>query len=166
MCWHCCCLPRLGLAGQMGSLRCHFLLANMRVQPGSRPRLPVNTTLNFPGYSGAGSAGRTRLDWASLQAPTRYLIITPVKIRRLIGGWHWPRSGRTTSSYKQFPITFEGERGQSIKYKTVREMWCYHVIINIPPSTLLAQAYKYTPEEERTQRWRIWSILYLKYFVQ
>ena len=72
-------------SGQMGSLWCHFLLANTRVQPGSRPRSPVNTTLNFPGYWELG-AGRTKHEPASLQAPSRYLIITPVKIRRLIGG--------------------------------------------------------------------------------
>ena len=40
------------LSGQMGSLWCHFLPANMRVQPVGRPGSPVNTTLNFPGYRG------------------------------------------------------------------------------------------------------------------
>ena len=39
------------LSGQMGSQWCHFLLANMRVQLASRPRSPVNTTLNWSGYS-------------------------------------------------------------------------------------------------------------------
>ena len=50
------------MSGQMGSLWCHFLLANMRVGQDSRPRFPVNTltTLNFPGYSGAGSAGLSK----------------------------------------------------------------------------------------------------------
>ena len=73
-----------GAPGQMCSLWCHFLLANMRVQPGSRPRLPVNTTLNFPGYSGAGLSKFTGSDLlfdnysCKDQAADRRLTLTQV----------------------------------------------------------------------------------------
>ena len=94
------------VSGQMGSLWCHFLLANMRVQPASRPGSPVNTTLNSPGYCRDLAGPNIPDQGEDWDRPTCYLIITPVKIRRLIAGWHWPRSLSQSSWLLLFsPVT-------------------------------------------------------------